>query len=68
MILGFKIKSTGNGFSLCQYKKFKMFYCLDVIPVRNNYDPRINLRKNKESSVSQTDYAKLIGSVMFLMN
>ena len=36
--------------------------------MRTPYDPSIHLRKNKESSVSQTEYAKIIGSVMFLMN
>ena len=46
-------------------KKFNPF---DVTPVRTPYDRRIHLRKNKRPSVSQTEYAKIIGSVMFLMN
>jgi len=35
--------------------------------MRTSYDPSIHLRKNKETGVSQTEYAKIIGSVMFLM-
>ena len=46
----------------------KKFDCFDVVPVRTPYDPGIHLKKNKESSVCQTKYAKIIGSVMFLMN
>ncbi|KAL0463607.1 UNVERIFIED_CONTAM: Retrovirus-related Pol polyprotein from transposon TNT 1-94 [Sesamum latifolium] len=36
--------------------------------LRTPYDPSICLKKNKGDSVSQADYAKIIGSVMFLMN
>uniref|UniRef100_A0A1U7XD95 Uncharacterized protein LOC104232850 n=1 Tax=Nicotiana sylvestris TaxID=4096 RepID=A0A1U7XD95_NICSY len=39
-----------------------------LAPVRTPYDSSIHLRKNKEFSVSQTEYAKIIGRVMFLMN
>jgi len=46
-------------------KKFNQF---DVTPVRTPYDPSIHLKKNKGFSVSQNEYAKIIGSVMFLMN
>ncbi|XP_075074799.1 secreted RxLR effector protein 161-like [Nicotiana tabacum] len=49
-------------------KILKRFDCFDVAPVRTPYDPSIHLRKNKESSVSQTEYAKIIDSVIFLMN
>ena len=70
--LGVKIKRTLNGFSLCQSyyneKMVKKFYYFDVFPVRTPYHPSIHLKKNKESSVSQTEYAKIIVSVMFLMN
>jgi len=45
-------------------KKFNQ----DVTPVRTLYDPSIHLKKNKGSSVLQNEYAKVIGSVMFLMN
>ena len=39
-----------------------------MTPVRTPYDPSIHLKKNKGSSVSQNEYAKIIASVMFLMN
>ncbi|KAL0319910.1 UNVERIFIED_CONTAM: Retrovirus-related Pol polyprotein from transposon TNT 1-94 [Sesamum radiatum] len=49
-------------------KILKKFGCHDEIPVRTPYDPSACLKKNKGDSVSQADYAKIIGSVMFLMN
>ena len=49
-------------------KILKKFNCYDELPVRTPYDPSIHLKKNNGSSVSQTEYAKIIGSVMFLMN
>jgi len=39
-----------------------------LLLVRSSYDPSIYLKKNKGSSVSQIEYAKIIESVMFLMN
>ena len=49
-------------------KILKRFNCFDVLPVRTPYDPNIHLKKNKCESVSQYEYAKIIGSVMFIMN
>ncbi|XP_074266326.1 uncharacterized protein LOC141588800 [Silene latifolia] len=46
-------------------KKFNSF---DVTPARTPYDASISLCKNLGDSVSQEEYAKIIGSVMFLMN
>lgn len=46
----------------------KRFDCFDVVSVRTPYNSSIHLKKNRDSSVSQTEYAKIIGSVMFLMN
>ena len=70
--LGVKIKRTLNGLSLYQShyneKMLKKFDCFDVVRVRTPYHPSIHLNKNKESSVSQTKYANINGSVMFLMN
>lgn len=72
VILGVKMRKSDNGFSLCQShyieKILKKFNCYDELPVRTPYDPSIHLKKNNGSSVSQTEYAKIIGSVMFLMN
>jgi len=70
-ILGIKIRKTNDGFSLCQShyieKVLKKFNCFDVLPVRTPYDPIIHLKKDKGPSRSQIKYAKIIGSVMFLM-
>ena len=45
--------------------KFNYF---DVLPIRTPYDPSIHLKKSKVSSVSQTEYAKIIGRVMFFIS
>ena len=73
VILGVKMRKSDNGFSLCQSHYIekilkKKINCYDELPVRTPYDPSIHLKKNNGSSVSQTEYAKIIGSVMFLMN
>ena len=72
VILGVKMRKDYNGFSLCQThyieKILKKFNCYAEFPVKTPYDPSIHLKKNNGSSVSQTEYAKIIGSVMFLMN
>ncbi|KAK4388088.1 Retrovirus-related Pol polyprotein from transposon TNT 1-94 [Sesamum angolense] len=72
VILGVKIRKTENGFSLCQShyieKILKRFNCHEEIPVRTPYDPSICLKKDNGDGVSQAEYAKIIGSVMFLMN
>ncbi|KAK8570584.1 hypothetical protein V6N13_032201 [Hibiscus sabdariffa] len=72
VILGVKVTKTEKGFSLGQThyveKVLTKFDSFDVIPVRTPYDSSIHLFKNKGSSVSQTEYAKIIGSLMFLMN
>ncbi|KAL0350117.1 UNVERIFIED_CONTAM: Retrovirus-related Pol polyprotein from transposon TNT 1-94 [Sesamum radiatum] len=72
VILGVKIRKTENGFLLCQShyieKILKRFNCHEEIPIRTPYDPSICLKKNNGDSVSQAEYAKIIGSVMFLMN
>ena len=36
--------------------------------MRTLFDPSMHLKKNRGSSVSQVEYAKIIGSMMFLMN
>ncbi|KAK4404477.1 Retrovirus-related Pol polyprotein from transposon TNT 1-94 [Sesamum angolense] len=72
VILGVKIRKTENGYSLCQSQYIKKilekFGYQDEIPTRTPYDPSICLKKNKGDSVSQAEYAKIVGSVMFLMN
>ncbi|CAH9139832.1 unnamed protein product [Cuscuta epithymum] len=72
LILGVKLTRTENGFSMCQShyieKLLKKFNYFDVTPVRTPYDPSTSLKKNEGSSISQEEYAKILGSVMFLMN
>ena len=72
VILGIKLINTKSGFSLSQShyieKVLKKFNSFNVVPVRTPYDPSIHLKKSRGSSVSQIEYAKIIRSVMFLMN
>ncbi|GMI95547.1 hypothetical protein HRI_003224000 [Hibiscus trionum] len=72
VILGVKVIKSEKGFSLSQThyieKVLKKFDSFDVVPVRTPYDSSIHLFKNEGSSVSQMEYAKIIGSLMFLMN
>jgi len=72
VIIGIKIRKTNDNLSLCQShyieKVLKKFNCFDVLLVRTPYDPGIHLKKNEGPSVSQSEYAKIIRSVMFLMN
>jgi len=72
VILGIKLRKTKSGFSLYQShyieKMLKMFKSFDVVPVRTPYDSGIHLKKNRGPSVSQVEYVKIIGSLMFIMN
>ncbi|KAA0038918.1 Retrovirus-related Pol polyprotein from transposon TNT 1-94 [Cucumis melo var. makuwa] len=72
VILGVKIRKNKTSLSLCQShyveKILKKFDSFDVSPVRTPFDASKHLKKNKEDSVSQPEYAKIIGSVMYLMN
>ncbi|XP_074289293.1 secreted RxLR effector protein 161-like [Silene latifolia] len=72
VILGVRVMKTSSGISLSQShyveKVLKKFNSFDVAPARTPYDASISLCKNLGDSVSQEEYAKIIGSVMFLMN
>ncbi|TYK04654.1 ty1-copia retrotransposon protein [Cucumis melo var. makuwa] len=72
VILGVKIRKNKTSMSLCQShyveKILKKFDSFDVSPVRTPFDTSKHLKKNKGNSVSQPEYAKIIGSVMYLMN
>ena len=72
VILGVKVTKTGNGFTLSQphyvEKVLKKFNSFDVVPIKTPYDASIHLKKHDGNSVSQAEYAKIIGSLMFLMN
>ncbi len=67
-----KVTRIEKGFSLSQphyvEKMLKNFNNFDVVPVRTPYDPSIHLKKSCGSGASQNEYAKIIGSLMFLMN
>jgi len=72
VIFGIKIQKTNTDFSLSQShyieKMLKKFNHFDVTPVRTPYDPSTHLKENEGASMSQNEYAKIIGSVMFLRN
>ncbi|KAL4032876.1 hypothetical protein IC575_005959 [Cucumis melo] len=72
VILGVKIRKNKTSLSLCQShyveKILKKFDSIDVSPVRTPFDASKHLKKNKGDSVSQPEYAKIIGSMMYLMN
>ena len=72
IILGVKIWKIENGLSLFQSyfvkKILKKFDGFDVSILVTLYDASKNLKKNKRDSVSQPKYAKIIGSVIYLMS
>ena len=72
VILGVKVTKTKKGYFLSQShyveKILKNFDCFELPPLRTPYDPSGTLIKNVGDSVSQTEYAKVLGSLMFLMN
>ena len=72
MILGIKITRDSDHIILSQghyiERMLKRFGHFDYTPVFTPYDGSIHLRKNKEESVSQSEYAQIIGSLMHLMN
>ncbi|TYJ98195.1 ty1-copia retrotransposon protein [Cucumis melo var. makuwa] len=72
VILGVKIRKIKTGLSFCQShyveKILKEFDSFDVSPIRIPYDASKHLKKNKGDNVSEPEYAKIIGSVMYLMN
>ncbi|RVW99969.1 Retrovirus-related Pol polyprotein from transposon TNT 1-94 [Vitis vinifera] len=72
VILEIKITRTPNELKLSQeyyvemiLRKFEHFDCK---PVSTPYNPNSQLKKNREHSVAQIEYAQIIGSLMYLMN
>ncbi|KAA0063384.1 Retrovirus-related Pol polyprotein from transposon TNT 1-94 [Cucumis melo var. makuwa] len=65
IILGVKIRKNKASLSLCQShyveKILKKFDFFDVSPARTSFDASKHLKKNKRDSVSQSEYAKIIG-------
>ena len=72
VILGFKLTKTDNDFILSRsyyVEKFlKKFNRSNVEHVETPYDSSVALKKNKREYVSQSEYAQIIGSVMYLIN
>ena len=72
VILGIKIKRTSNGLILSQShyvdnilgKSDKDNFGIAKTPI----DVTLHLSKNKGESVSQVEYSRVIGSLMYLMN
>lgn len=72
VILGIKISKTSDGLSLSQshyvetiLKKFKAY---DDKPVKSPVDLGIYLAKNTGEPVSQLEYSRVIGSLMYITN
>ena len=67
VILGIKIIRDSNRIMLSQEHyieiMLKRFGHFDCTPVFTPYDGSIHLRKNKEQSVSQSEYAQIISSL-----
>ena len=72
MILGIKITRTPNGLKLSQEhyveKILRKFEHFDYKSASTPYDPSSQLKKNREYSVAQIEYAQIIGSLMYLKN
>jgi len=72
MILGVKIIRNGDNILLSQEqyteKLFKKFGCLNFKSVSTPYDANSKLKKNRGKSISQIQYAQIIGSPFHLMS
>ena len=71
VILGIRIKRSNNGITMTQshyiekvLKKFNHYNCS---PVSTPLDPSIRLMPNSGDSVSQLEYSKVIGCLMYAM-
>lgn len=72
VILGMKISRKSDGLVLSQshyikkvLEKFKEY---DDSQVRTPVDVNIHLTKNKGQGISQLEYSRIIGSLMYIMN
>ncbi|XP_070049629.1 secreted RxLR effector protein 161-like [Nicotiana tomentosiformis] len=72
LILGIKIHRTSQGLSLSQSHYIKMvlekFKYLDFKVAKTPIDVNVALTKNLGQSKSQLDYARVLGSLMYIMN
>ncbi|KAA0048262.1 hypothetical protein E5676_scaffold265G001310 [Cucumis melo var. makuwa] len=72
IILGVKIRKNKTSLSLYQShyveKILRKFESFDVSPVRTPFDASKHLKKNKGDSVSQPEYAKIIGTIDYCLH
>jgi hypothetical protein len=72
VILGIKISRTSDGLILSQshyiekvLEKFKKY---DISPTKTPVDVNLHLARNNGESISQLEYSRIIGSLMYIMN
>ncbi|CAM8897246.1 unnamed protein product [Rhodiola kirilowii] len=72
VILGIKIIRTADGFVLSQAHYTDMIldkFAKDIVGVyKTPADMNHHLTKNKDESIAQVEYSRVIGSLMYLMN
>ncbi|XP_070005782.1 uncharacterized protein [Nicotiana sylvestris] len=72
LILGIKIHKTSQGLTLSQSHYIKTvlekFKYLGLKVAKTPIDVNLTLAKNKGQSISQLDYARLLGCLMYIMN
>jgi len=72
VILGMKISKTSDGYALSQShyveKILDKFGKQDNRPAKTPVDANIHLSKNTGEGISQLEYSRIIGSLMYLMN
>lgn len=72
IILGIKVSRTSDGIVLSQThyveKVLERFNALNSRPARTPIDLGAHLTKNRGEPISQLEYARIIGSLMFLTN
>ncbi|XP_073130800.1 uncharacterized protein [Henckelia pumila] len=72
VILGIKIVKAPEGIVLTQShyieKVLRKFNAYDVTPLRSPVDLSLHLSKNRGEPVSQQQYARIIGSLMYITN
>ncbi|RVW74433.1 Retrovirus-related Pol polyprotein from transposon TNT 1-94 [Vitis vinifera] len=72
VILGIRVKKNHEGYVLiqshCVESVLKRFGHYDSKPCATPFDPNYKLKKNMGDSVSQLEYSRVIGSLMYITN
>ncbi|KAK6162544.1 hypothetical protein DH2020_002385 [Rehmannia glutinosa] len=72
VILGIKISRTSDGIVLSQShyveSLLRKFNAFDSIPAKTHVDISLHLAKNRGEPVSQLEYSRVTGSLMYLTN